>query len=326
MLAWGDLHRHTTYSPCKPDRDGSLEDCYRWAYDAGEHDFFVTTDHVDCLNRYTWSESKTYADLFNSEGDLVTLFGFESTYQDRRQMNHYFIDRGISEVAYRAGLLESLDASLELYSKEGIADKVFVARHYHGSMREIEIQDWHPEYEPVFEVVQARGFCFGVMESMLSQGVRMGVEGGCDHSSPPGGGMPWKYAGAITGLWVTELTRKGVFAALKRRRSYATNGKKIELFLSADGHPMGEEYTASDAPTLYIRAEATTEIERVELIRDGQVVFSETGCGRQAELTYTDRGVSPGEHYYYVRLVQEEEPTDYYKGIAVTSPVWVKKA
>lgn len=325
VLIWGDLHRHSIYSSCKPYRDGNLDDHYRWAYDAGEQGFYVTTDHLDTMNRYTWAQANAYADLFNSEGDLVTLYGFESTYPNWGQANHYFIDRGISEVAHRAGLMESFEESLKLYDEENVTDKVFVARHYHGSLGKEGVKDWRPKYEPLFEVVQARGFCLGVMEAILSQGIRMGVNGGCDHSNPPGGVMPWKYSNAMTGLWVKAITREEVFAALKGRRSYATNGKKIGLFFEMDGHIMGEEYTASGPPRVHVEAEATTEIERIELIRDGEMIFSRTDCGRQASVTYTDRDVQPGDHYYYVKLIQQEEPTDNYKGMAVTSAIWVKK-
>jgi hypothetical protein len=313
------------HSPCESHRDGSLEDHYRWAHDGGGFGFYLTTDHIDCLNEYMWDQSLTYADLFNREEDLATLYGFEATYLKWGQANHYFVDRSISDVVARAGLSETLDAGLGLYDERDLADRVLVARHYHGDTGKGSVPDWHPEYEQLFEVVQTRGFCFGVMEGILAEGARMGVNGGCDHSNPPGGVMPWKYSTAITGLWVKSITRQDVFSALKQRRTCATNGKKILLFLAADGHAMGEEYETSAPPTIRIEAEATTEIERLELIRDGEPVLVQTDCGRKSDVTFTDEKLKAGDHYYYVKLTQKEELYDNYKGIAVSSPVWITR-
>ncbi len=266
-----------------------------------------------------------YADLFNSEGDLVTLFGFEATYPGWGQANHYFIDRSISPIARRAGLTPTLEAALDLYDKEGLAGKVMVARHYHGIRRNIRLNAWRPAYEPVFEVVQIRGFCFGVLESILGQGIKMGVVGGTDHAYPPGGNMPYKYANAATGLWAKAATREEVFAALAQRRSYATNGTRMRLFFQMDGHLMGDEYTTTGVPSAHIRAEATPEICSIELLRDGKPILSQTNCGRKANVEFVDRGVVTGDHYYYVKMVQTEEPFDNYQGIAVTSAIWVHK-
>jgi hypothetical protein len=277
------------------------------------------------MNHYTWAQSIGQGDLFNSEGDLVSLYGFEATYPGWGQANHYFIDRDISDIVKAAGLAETFEAGLELYDREGLAGRVFAARHHHGSTGSSGIDDWHPDYEPLFEVVQTRGFCFGVMDGILSQGVKMGVNGGCDHSNPPGGVMPWIYSNAITGVWVEAVTREAVFSALRARRTCATNGKHIEIYFHADGHPMGEEYTTSRPPEISIVATATTRIERLELMRDGDAILEQSDCGPRASVTHTDHDAEPGSHYYYVKLVQREEAYDNYKGIAVTSPIWIRK-
>ena len=186
-------------------------------------------------------------------------------------------------------------------------------------------KDWNGKYEPLMEVVQTRGFAFGVMESLLSSGIKIGVVGGCDHSRPPGGVMPWKYPNALTGLWAKAVSREEIFAAMQQRRSYATSGKKIGLIFQMDDHLMGEEYDTDGSPNLHIEAKGTTEIEKIEVIRDGEVILLQTDCGQHALANYKDETAKPGEHYYYVVITQREEAGDNYKGIAVTSPIWVNK-
>ena len=69
-------------------------------------------------------------------------------------------------------------------------------------------------------------------------------------------------------MYAGDLTRQGLWEALKARRCYATTGQRIVLSVLADGHTMGEEYSTSRPPTLSIHVVGTDPLASVEL-RDG---------------------------------------------------------
>src|SRR5260370_28408615 len=59
----GDLHRHTDISP-DGIGDGSLLDFYRYAFDAGQYDYMVVTDHQYGGTEYKWVGTEKCEDAF----------------------------------------------------------------------------------------------------------------------------------------------------------------------------------------------------------------------------------------------------------------------
>jgi hypothetical protein len=86
---------------------------------------------------------------------------------------------------------------------------------------------------------------------------------------------------------------------------------------------MGAEYVTAQAPVLKIRASGTAKLHRIELIRNGKVILREGAKDRDAEIQYEDQKIQNGHYYYCVRVIQEREGEDNYRGIAVTSPIWI---
>ena len=63
----------------------------------------------------------------------------------------------------------------------------------------------------------------------------------------------------------------------------------------------------------------TAPIERVELIRDFEFVYTHRPDGTEANFTWMDNDFSPGTHLYYVRVEQADQ------NLAWGSPVWITK-
>jgi hypothetical protein len=113
------------------------------------------------------------------------------------------------------------------------------------------------------------------------------------------------------------LTTDNFLDALKARRVYATMDKQAQLIFSANGHLMGERFSNRGKLTLNAAyaskngrsATAVTILQGVPG-RNGAV----TVLGNQARSVVTP---SPGEHFYYARVTQDDGK------MLWSAPVWV---
>ncbi len=179
----------------------------------------------------------------------------------------------------------------------------------------------------------------GFVQNALAQGWRVGFTGGGDmHKSHPGhdvrkGFPPYDYKPGITGVCAPEKTRKAIYTGLKSRCCYATTGARIILQMDLNGSPMGSELLAGECAPREINLEVhgTSEIAKVELIRNNQVIRRERRLAMDFKANWVDdedfMDVSlPANRwskrpfiFYYVRLQQEDSE------MAWSSPVWVQK-
>ena len=113
-------------------------------------------------------------------------------------------------------------------------------------------------------------------------GVTAGTDGvtgrpGCDH---PGSGLIRNARGGVTAFLAPELTREALWEAMAARRCYATDGPRMRLAVTADGHLMGSEYATDGFPLVAVDVEGTAGIEQVELaVRDRAAVDVAAGGG-----------------------------------------------
>jgi hypothetical protein len=124
----------------------------------------------------------------------------------------------------------------------------------------------------------------------------------------------------LLGVYSPELTREAIWDALRRRHVYGTSGPKIILNFRVADHPMGSEVTwsASNGPIpVALRAIGCDEIDRVEIIRNGEIVFSEQADDVFVQTVLQDPQPPAGRSWYYARIVQEDG------NMAWSSPVWV---
>ena len=70
---------------------------------------------------------------------------------------------------------------------------------------------------------------------------------------------------------------------------------------------MGTEFETKEPPTFEILAIGTAAIARVDVIKDNAIVYTAAPNQREVSMSFTDKDVEPGEHYYYIRVLQEDE-------------------
>jgi len=119
-------------------------------------------------------------------------------------------------------------------------------------------------------------------------------------------------------VYAPTLTREAILDALRARHCYGTTAAKIFLDVRVNGNLMGEKLTALPAGPVDVKiaARCPGEIERIDVCRNNQFVYTYRPAGRTAELTFVDRAPIAGRSYYYVRVIEKD------REMAWSSPVW----
>lgn len=338
-IYWGEIHAHTEMS----DGTGEFDEMYRHAKEEGSLDFAGSGDHACYFSDNEWEWMQDVTNAWNQPGKFVTLIGYEwagkqvhrNIYTSRNRLKlfrgmypptsnldvvwAYF--HGDEEVVggphapLAHGLLweyhdPSVERFVEIYSMWGASD-----------FRDNPIA-------PLWAKENKRGMS---INDILDTGAKVGVTGGGDCHEGRAGfsqedpdrqgliphtfGINIRYRCGMTAAIMPELTRKALIYALRNRRTYATTGARILLDFTLSGHPMGSIVREREA-VIRVTVHAVNEINAIEIIRNGDVVFrSETGR-LDAELEWTDPSPPPRQNYYYIRIVQFD------REMAWSSPIW----
>ncbi len=160
----------------------------------------------------------------------------------------------------------------------------------------------------------------------LNRGYRLAFIGSGDgHVGHPGRRLspfPWGMAG----LWVDELTREGVFEALKRRSVFATTGPRIVVRFSVGGVPMGSvaEIGSEADDTLSVplpvlgEVLGTEPVELIEIVKNGEAIVRTTPVEERLVPRFSFEIDAVRGDYLYLRATQEGG------AMAWSSPVWVE--
>jgi hypothetical protein len=152
----------------------------------------------------------------------------------------------------------------------------------------------------------------------LRRGLRLGFVAGSDsHCARPGGSAaePRPHWGGLAAVWAESLTRRGIFDALRARRTCALTGARIVLRMTVNGAWMGSETAAADRAEIRIDAWACDTIREVELVKNATRLRTFRPSGDECHLEIEDR--TGGAAFYHCRLTQADGH------LAVGSPVWV---
>ncbi|MFH1038792.1 MAG: CehA/McbA family metallohydrolase [PVC group bacterium] len=331
-LYFGDIHGHSRLS----DGTGTPEDFYRYARDVSNLDIAALTDHSDYgtirIKGAAWDRIKRAANEAYRPREFVTFLGFEWTNWRYGHRNVYYRD-GEGPV-FRSIDPES-DTPQELWKLIEPYPAMTVAHHVGGGP---VATDWNIPPGPrerLVEVSSIHGVCeyYGCesciyhpvrgtfVRDALARGYRLGICGGGDnHDGHTGNGSIGAMVTGLLGVYSTGLTREAVWEAFQKRQVYGTTGAKIILNFRAADSPMGSEvaWPARKGPIpVAVRAVGCGEIDRVEVIRNGDVVFSEKGDGVFAQCLLEDKAPPAGISWYYAKIVQKDGQ------MAWSSPVWV---
>ncbi len=355
-IARGDLHRHTELSQDVGGMDdGTLPEFYRYMIDAAEMDFGASTDHQAGGTDYWNFITQKMADMYHFPERFSTLYGYERNLGNplgHRNMvythREYPIVPFFQRIDPRFMLPDSPDGELLTFNSmsfgSGIRNDTKLLYDVvkktnglaipHTSGTNSMGTDWtdnDPEVDVVVEIYQGarqnyehknapRGIMDGrggeaqggfqepgMVWNAWKKGYRIGTIASSDHYS-----THISYAMVYT----PDTSRESIHDAIRQRRTYGATDNIILDFRVGD-HFMGEDFTTRARQPIRVRVKGTGEVSAVHLIRDAAYIYQVEPGKQEVEFEYVDHDAGSGEHWYYVRVEQEDGE------LAWSSPIWV---
>ncbi|HKA07089.1 MAG TPA: hypothetical protein VKD71_07510, partial [Gemmataceae bacterium] len=342
-LLRGEFHRHTEIS-WDGGPDGSLEDMFRYAIDSAEFDWIGNGDHDSGGGReYSWWLIQKFTDAYTIPGRFSGMFTYErSVAYPHGHRNCVFARRGVRTLPRLAdpdskeppaGIHADDTKMLYRYLNElgGIC-----ASHTSATSMGTDWRDNDPRAEPLVEIYQgdrmsyekegapragydpkgdkeplniAGWFPKGFVDHALAEkGYKLGFQASSDH---------WSTHISYCIVLAEKSDRESILDGMRKRHVYGATDDII-CDVRSGVNVMGDEVNAAGAPKLQVKVIGTSDLAKVEVLRDS-VVVAELGVkGRECAAEWTDPAPAAGVHYYYIRVQQKDGE------LAWTSPLWIR--
>ncbi len=334
FLVYGDLHAHTEVSQCNRHGDQSIDEGYQLRRDVTSLDFAAATDHDYNITPYLWNYTAKMVRVNYDPKRFITFLGEEWTssfeeYSEKYPYGFHGHRNLILADPYFAVWWNSqgrqTPADLWQELRERRADFVHIPHQIADTGNVPCNWEFADEVaQPVAEIFQVRGSyeCKDAprtaplatpagwfMQDAWARDTVIGVIASPDH----GGGL------GKACVYTRELTREAILEALRARRCFASTAARLVLDVRVNGHLMGEKIAAAGGKAVTVEVVATcpSEIERIEVCRNNQFIYSRAGTGRTDTFTFTDTQPLAERSYYYVRVLQKDQE------IGWSSPVWL---
>jgi len=357
QLFWGTLHGESE----RVDSTENIESCLRHFRDELSYNFFGASPS-ECSEETpneVWKLIATNITEFDEEDRFTTLPGLQweggAGSEGTRQI--VFAKEQKQMMRKKDNKYNSLKKIYKAFApKEIISIPTFTM----GKGAHFDFKDFNPEFERVAEIYNAWGCSErtskegnpypikpskkkGVAETAegsilqaLKNDCRFGfVSGGLDDR-----GVYYdffddeqtQYPPGLTAILAKQYNRESMYEALYNRSCYATTGARIILGLSIAGAPMGSELDTAEKPGLAVNRHitgfvaGTTELSKVEIIRNGEVIHTLEPGDYHCEFTFDDmcpldknslKGKSNPFAFYYLRVMQADGH------MAWSSPIWI---
>jgi len=357
---WGVIHGHTEMS----DGTGKLEYYFRQMRDEAALDFAAPGDHDHLYETSDamWKRTCETVARWNEPGRFVTFLGYEWAKWRKNGDG----DRNVYYLEDHRPMYRSDDGCFptpqDLFRALREEKAILIPHHTGHAGNWCDWKDHDPEHERLVEIYQFRGSYEnskedgnpvpesgagapvpeGFVSRALALGWRVGfTAGGDDHTGHAGTDFPLTqrggalYKAGLMCVWAGAKTREAIWEALWNRRVVATTGARILLDYHLNGHPMGSQLNARTDKDLQrrraisIEAHGTAPVERMDIIRNNQVVHSVPVGALDCEVSWEDTSaldevlLPPAKFsahpfcFYYVRLLQTD------REVAWGSPVWI---
>jgi hypothetical protein len=337
-LYWGDFHNHSEIS----DGRQPIDHAFALARDVYGLDFFCTADHDAGITEGEWRLTQAISSCMNEPGRFVSFAGYESSDSWAKEgvghRNVVYPDDHSTVCRFREGT--RLD---ELLRCVGAQRGIAIPHHVGKWFAPVDWNQFDAVVQPIVEICSAHGVFeyFGnpskqrsdlvpiplvdrsrspvegsFVQDGWARGLRFGVVGSTDSHINHSYGIRGM---ALAAVYAEDLTREGLFEAFRARRTYGTTGVRAIMDFRVNGHLMGEEFELERGKNVSVTVdvEAPVRIQRLDIVRDNETVYSKVVDGHWAGFSWRDSDPSPYSTYYYARVVMEGD------NYAWSSPVWI---
>lgn len=350
QLFFGDLHGQSQYHAWNPEEEvgiscNSPEECYRYARDIAGLDFCAITDTYS-ITKDIWSDTVDTAQRMYEPGRFVAFQGTEAGDGVHGDRNVIFAGED-PEPGIETRTLSEGGLPLEMETpriQERYAGRKDVILIPHHTKMWLTWDCYEPTLEPVMEIYSIWGSgeksgtemwllreMSGGAQEAWARGYKIGVIAGSDtHAGLPGRSIDacdrddfMIYKAGYAAVWAQDLTRQGIYEALKARRCYATTGVRIILEIFLDDYPMGSDVPWPDRcrPRQFrINIWGTDELATVTVVKNNEDVHTFKLGSDQTQLLWQDKDEALDGDWYYIRLVQRDGNR------AWSSPIWLAVA
>jgi len=278
---WGDLHGQSA----ETIGTNTVASYFKFAKDAALLDFAGHQGNDFQITKEIWTEIKKQINAINEDGRFTALVGYEWSGNTPVGGDHnvyYPSDEGDIFRSSHVLIDDQSDVDTDckhitdLYAQFKGKD-VMLVPHVGGRYANLT---WHDaDLECVMEVCSAWGEFEWFLFDALQKGYKMGfVAGSDDHKGRPGASHPGSGAFGIYGgyacIYAKELTREGIWEALKARRCYGTNGRRILVDFHVNGQPMGSDMEVAHPPEMGVVVCGTAPVEKVDVFRGTEIIYT----------------------------------------------------
>lgn len=328
---WGDIHAHLGYM----DSVGTVPEFYDYARNVSFLDFTCHSEHMDSFSGgrqssfgLQWEIVKEGTRRYHEDGRFVTLLGYENS--EIWDANIYFPGE---DAPWH---VDSYAQRLFDFARKHRALVIPHMTTYPQRVRGYDWNNYDAEVMPVAEIYSCHGSSEyfggemplkkcepgGYIVDALNRGHKLGFIGSGDgHDCMPGNAMLMenRCINGLVAVYAKELTREAVFEAIRNRRCYAATNARILAYFSIGETMSGGEMEAGYGTPLSIRFTfyGTGDIERTDIVKNGEIIYSRPGNGSSMEVTFEDIPHKVGRNYYYARMKQKD------KEMAWVSPIFV---
>jgi hypothetical protein len=343
---FGELHSQMWHSM----GTGTTVEFFTWGRDAAGLDFCAPANHYNHRTEATaevWQEVVDTANAFDEPGRFATLVSYEwGGTRTSGHKNVYYRERSGEFAPWYRGVHASPE---DLWKSLEGRDVLTIPHHtkFGGTTDWSFRNDRHQRLAEICSLwgISEEGGPHSI-QAALAMGHRVGFVGGTDshYGLANQGSYHVNDGNGLACVIAPELTRDAIWQALYDRHCYATTGDRILLdfrLTVEEGHgsaiyPMGSDVAvdlgATVHRTLALRVAGTHQLERVEILRNNQVVFSTSPGTEDFSATWTDSDPAasvtldptfPQDRpflYYYLRVRQKNRQQ------AWSSPIWLTQS
>jgi hypothetical protein len=281
---WGDLHAQTESTV----GTGSENEYFTFARNQARLDFTSHQGNDFQLTDEDWRRLNRVIRQHHESGKFVIIPGYEWSGNTSAGGDHNVLYSIDDQPLIRSSHWQVPEVPEDEITPAHPVDQLFEKLKRNGNAMVIPHVGGRPadvgnffdeDIEHVVEILSCHGVFEWLLWDALAQGRKVGVVCNSDgHKGRPGSEGPgagqFGIGGGLTCVFAEELSRNAIFNALKSRRCYGTTGARMNLWVEADGHMMGEELTAAGDVTIIAKVHGTAPLERLTLMRGREELYT----------------------------------------------------